>query len=173
MKLIDFLREHEAAIVQRWCDLIFGTYAPETVQFLKRVKNRFDNPVAYQTNEGVKGLYRALIDDMEADQLNNCLDEIIRIRAIQDFSAAQAVAFIFLIKNVVREQLREHFKGEVRIDQFSQELFDFDCRIDGLALLGFNVYMNRREKLHKIRLEEVKSKVSGLLRKTGMSIDYH
>jgi len=173
MKLLDFLRDHEVAIVQKWCDLIFGTYPAETFQFLKREKNRFDNPVAYQTSEALKGLYKALIHDMEAEQLSNYLDEIIRIRAIQDFTPAQAVAFIFLIKNVVREQFRANFKGEVRIDQFSQELFDFDSRIDGLALLGFNVYMNRREKLHKIRLEEVKNKVTGLLRKTGMSIDYH
>ncbi|MFP3868351.1 MAG: RsbRD N-terminal domain-containing protein [Desulfobacteraceae bacterium] len=173
MNLKDFLIQHEVAIVRRWADLIFGTYPAETYNFLKREKNRFDNPVAYQVNEGLKGLYKALIHEMEVEELDNHLDEIIRIRAIQDFTPAQAVAFIFLLKNVVREQFREHFKGEAGIAQFSQELFDFDSHIDGLALIGFNVYMKRREKLHKIRLEEVRNKVSGLLRRTGMTIDYH
>ncbi|MBW1916747.1 MAG: RsbRD N-terminal domain-containing protein [Deltaproteobacteria bacterium] len=173
MKLKEFLIQHEVAIVKRWADFIFGTYPAETTQFLKKEKNRFDNPVAYQVNEGLKGLYKALVHDMEAEELNKHLDEIIRIRAIQDFSPAQAVAFIFLLKNVIREQFQEHFKGEVRIDQLSQDCFEFESRIDGLALLGFNVYMNRREQLHKIRLEEVRNKVSGLLRRTGMTIDYH
>ena len=45
-------------------------------------------------------------------------------------------------------------------------------RLDGLALLGFDVYMQRREKLCEVKISEVKRKVSTLLRRQGMGDEY-
>jgi hypothetical protein len=40
-----------------------------------------------------------------------------------------------------------------------------------MALLGFDVYQKRREKLCEIRVDEVKRSVSGLLRKAGVNLN--
>jgi hypothetical protein len=50
-------------------------------------------------------------------------------------------------------------------------LRELESRIDGLALLCFDVYMKRREKLYEIRANEAKTRVSGLLRKAGLLSD--
>jgi hypothetical protein len=37
--------------------------------------------------------------------------------------------------------------------------------------LGFDVYTKRREKIYEIKADEAKRRVSGLMRKTGLSED--
>jgi len=47
-------------------------------------------------------------------------------------------------------------------------LIDLESRIDGLALLSLDIYMKHREKLYEIRVNEVKNRVSGLMRSAGL-----
>ncbi len=70
-----------------------------------------------------------------------------------------------MLKKVIREKLER----EVRENGISEELIELESRIDGLALLSFDVYMKRREKLYEIRVNEVKNRVSGLMRRAGLT----
>ena len=167
MSLTTHLAQKKSAILGRWLTMIYESYPPETAIFLRKEKNRFDNPAGYRISEGLEGLYGALLQEMERDQVLTCLDEIIRIRALQNFTPSQALAFIFLLKIVIREELAE----EIRKENLAAELLDLESRIDGLALLGFDVYTKRREKIYEIKADEAKRRVSGLMRKTGLTED--
>ena len=112
MQLTTLLSQKKAAILGRWLTMIYESYPPETAIFLRKEKNRFDNPAGYRISEGLEGLYGALLQEMERDQVLTCLDEIIRIRALQNFTPSQALAFIFLLKNVIREELAEEIRKE-------------------------------------------------------------
>jgi len=166
MKLTDLLTRKKSRIVDGWLRVIYESYAAETAIFLKKDKDRFDNPVGASISQGIKGLYEALLVEMETDRVLAFLDEIIKIRAIQDFSPSQALAFIFSLKKVIREELAK----ELRAEDLSGELLELESRIDGLALLGFDVYTKRREKLCEVRVDEIKNRVSGLLRRTGLDL---
>jgi len=167
MQIATLLSQKKAAILGRWLAMIYESYPPETAIFLRKEKNRFDNPAGYRISEGLEGLFGALLEKMERDQVLTCLDEIIRIRALQNFTPSQALAFIFLLKIVIREELAE----EIRKENLAAEILDLESRIDGLALLGFDVYTQRREKIYEIKADEAKRRVSGLMRKTGLSED--
>ena len=167
MPLATLLSQKKSAILGRWLTMIYDSYPPETAIFLRKEKNRFDNPAGYRISEGLEGLYGALMQEMERDQVLTCLDEIIRIRALQNFTPSQALAFIFLLKIVIRQELAE----EIQKENLAAELLDLESRIDGLALLGFDVYTKRREKIYEIKADEAKRRVSGLMRKTGLSED--
>jgi len=167
MQLATLLSQKKAAILGRWLTMIYESYPPETAIFLRKEKNRFDNPMGYRISEGLEGLYSALLQEMERDQILTFLDEIIRIRALQDFAPSQAMAFIFLLKNVIRQELAE----EIQKENLAAEILDLESRIDGLALLGFDVYAKRREKLHEIRTGEMKARISAFMRKSGLSGD--
>jgi len=167
MPLLSHLTEKKSAILGRWLTSIYESYPPETAIFLQREKDRFDNPVGYRISAGLEGLYGALLQEMETDQILAFLDEIIRIRAIQDFAPSQALAFIFLLKNIVREELAD----EIQKENLEEQVRDLEYRIDGLSLLGFDVYSKRREKLYEARAQEIKSRVSAFLRKAGIGGD--
>jgi len=164
MMLEKLLLQKKSSILERWFNLILAGYPTETRDFLKTKRDRFDNPVAYEIRHGIEGIYEALLKGMERDRISSFLDRIISIRSIQDFLPSGAIAFIFLLKTAIRRELER----EIPEKGISGELLELESRIDGLALLSFDVYMKRREKLYKIRVNEVKNRVSGLLRMSGL-----
>jgi hypothetical protein len=165
MPLIDHLTRKKAAILKRWLNVLFESYPPETAVFLKKEKDHFDNPVGSRISQGLEGLYDTFFQEMDKDKVLNFLDEIIRIRALQDFSPSQALAFIFLLKHIIREELAD----PIRAEKLGAEMLELESRIDGLALLAFDVYSKRREKIYEVRANEMKGRVSLLLRKAGIT----
>ena len=84
--------------------------------------------------------------------LNDFLDKVIRIRAVQEFSPSQALAFVFSLKEVIREVLGK----EIRENHLQDQLLLIEKRIDALALRAFDVYVSCREEVYELRINEVK-----------------
>jgi len=164
MKLENLLLQKRAAILERWFDVILETYPADTSTFLKKQKDRFANPVGCTISQGIEALFETLIQGMDYDKVSSFLDNIIRIRAVQDFSPSQAVAFIFLLKKVIREEL----EGEIGENGFVEDLLIFESKIDALALLSFDIFMKCREKIYEIRVNEVKNSVYTLLKRANL-----
>ncbi|AEB10545.1 RsbRD N-terminal domain-containing protein [Desulfobacca acetoxidans] len=164
MALIDLLAAKRAEILEQWRNLVFESYVPETARFLKTQKDRFANPISYQLTRGLTGVLDAFLSDIQAEELFTHLDEVLKIKALQEHTPARAMAFLFLLKKIIRSELAQQLQNPAYI----QEMYEIEDRIDGLALLGFNVYMERREKLNEVKLSEVKRCVSGLLRRFGL-----
>jgi hypothetical protein len=170
MKCEGLLAGKEHIILETWYDLILESYPAESSQFLKNKSDRFDNPVAYEFGQGLKGIIEALVNGMECEILMEHLDRIISIRAIQDMSPSKALAFIFLLKTAIRKDLQQ--EQGILGKGISEELREIESRIDGLALLCFDIYMKRREKLYEIKANEAKTQISGLLRMTALLSDH-
>lgn len=168
MNLTNLLIQKKSTLTDKWLQLVYQSYPPETAIFLKKEKDHFDNPMGSRLSQGIKGLLEAFILEMETDKVRSFLDDIIRIRALQDFTPAQALAFIFLLKTVIREELAKEIREEKGL---ADEVLELESRIDGLALMGFEVYTKCREKICEIRVNEVKNRVSGLLRKSGIELN--
>jgi len=164
MKLKNLLLKNRAAILDRWFRLIIETYPSETSKFLKSQKDRFANPVGAAISEGIEGLYEHLLGEGDLVEVSSFLDRIIRIRAIQDFSPSQAVAFVFSLKKAIREQL----ENEIRDNPVADELLAVESRIDDLILLSFDIYMNCREKIYEIKANEARNRTFTLLERAGL-----
>ncbi|MFC1980757.1 RsbRD N-terminal domain-containing protein [Chloroflexota bacterium] len=140
-----------ASIMGKWSQLILGTYPADTVNFLQHERDRFINPVGCIISQETKTIYDELLHGMNLEKLTTSLNEIIRVRSVQDFSPSQAIGFIFLLKQAAREELASEVAG----NRISEELLDFESRIDRLALLAFDIYMECREKVYEVRVNEV------------------
>jgi hypothetical protein len=82
------------------------------------------------------------------------LDDILKISAVQSFSPSQAVTFLFDLKKIIRNEL----KVELMEKTISDELINFELFIDQVVLRAFDLYMMSREKVFKIRVNELKFK---------------
>jgi len=165
MKLVDLLKQKASHIPKRWFDLIIETYPADSHRFFKEQKDPFANPVGSTLAREVESLYHELLHGMNAERLDSSLGAIVRIRAIQDFTPAKAMAFIFLLKKV----LREEFDQEIRESPAAfQEMLALESRLDEMALRGFDLYMKCREQVYEIRAREAKIHVSRLLQKAGL-----
>lgn len=174
MILRDLLQKNKAAITERWLDKTLATYPSHASVFFKRKKDRFANPVGHALATGTEAVFDDLIQMLKspgsvtADQLCTHLDDIIKIRSVQEFSPSQAVSFVFLLKEAVREKLEEEYRD---VDILA-ELARFESKIDQLALFAFDIFMKRREKLYALRVNEIKRTGFRLLKKANLiSID--
>lgn len=164
MKLQNLLLNKKAAVLQRWFQETIETYPQETSKFLKREKDPFANPVGNTISQGIEGLYDELLRGTDPIEASPFLDQIIRIRAIQDFAPSAAVRFVLSLKKAIREEL----KDEIRGGQISSDLVAFESRIDELALLSFDIYMGCREKLYELKSNEVKDRTFVLLERANL-----
>jgi hypothetical protein len=163
MELETLLELKREAILGAWRDLIIKTYPPETSEFLGNQGDPFRNPLGHAISESIGRIYDEIRSSMDSDQLLRALDGIIRIRSVQDFTASEAVSFIFDLKPVIRQVVDAELPGSGRLG----ELTDLDSKIDRVALLAFEKYMTCREKLHEIRNNEIKSRTAKLLQSAG------
>lgn len=153
MALEHSLSQKKVAILDMWHHLIMETYPLDTSVVLKQEKDRFANPVEYTISQEIEVLYEELLRNMESDKLSVSLDNIIRIRSVQDFLPSQAIVFVFLLKKAIREVLANDIGKSLGY----KDLLEFESRIDELVLLAFDIYVKCREKIYEIRLNEIKA----------------
>jgi len=163
MAFARLLQEKKSAILGRWFDLVLETYPADTQRFLKKQKSRFGNPVAHEISQGIEGIFDQLVEGGEEEAISPFLDRIVRIRAVQEITPAQALGFIFGLKRVIRKELAG--------SPSPAELIECEARIDRLALLAFNIYMGCKEQLFQLRVDEVKNRVGALLRRAKLVCD--
>jgi hypothetical protein len=159
--LTEILRQNRDFVLERWFDRIMDRYHPETKKHFMAKGNPFANPMGSTIREAIAGIFDGLLDGLEAQNqpIAGHLDKVVRIRAIQEMSAAQAVSYLYHLKTIVRDLA----KGKDGYGQVGEELLAFESQIDDLALFSFDIYSQCREKLFNIRVYEVKSQVQKIL----------
>lgn len=163
MSIEQFLSDQKDVILKKWFDLILETYPADTAAFLKKQNNRFANPVGHTIHQGMEQILQGLTGEHTPEQVSEFLDNIIRIRAVQDMTASAAVSFIFSLKDVVRDTLRTASGQTMPYE----ELLALESRIDRLALTSFDIFMQCREKLYDIKANEMRNMTFRLLQRVN------
>lgn len=166
MKLKSILLKKRDNILRAWYEIILDTYPEETSQIFRKQKDRFSNPVGFSVSDGIEKLFDGLVEKRDGEQIAALLDNLIRIRAVQDFTPAQALSFVFLLKNVVRDALDRDINSD---PELFKELLEFESRIDNQSLYTFNVYMKCRESLYDIRAREARRNTFRLLQQAKLA----
>ena len=158
--LEDILRAKQDAVGERWLALTTATYRTDTAHFLTAQKNRFANPVGQTLARTLPALVAEVIRGSDPVGVCTHLEEIIKIRAIQDFTPAEAVSFVFLLKDAIRQEIAPDLdRPEIR-----DELHEIETRIDQIALFAFDIFVKCREKVYSLRLNEIRK---GYARSSG------
>ncbi len=151
MDLAEAFRNYEDKIVDQWVDYTLSSYKSST--FFKKSPDKFSNPVGGNTREALGKLFKLLTKNADPKEFAAPLDQIMRIRSIQEFSASEAVAPIHAVKHITREILAKDSERK----QFIADLYDFEFNVDLAVLAAFDLYSQCRERLYKVRIKEIKS----------------
>jgi len=161
------LSDKRTRIIKKWRDMIVKTYPSDTQRFFRREKNQFSNPVGYTIAKDIEVLYDEIMSDGDNEKISSCLDNIIRIRAVQSFKPSHAIGFVLDLKRIIREELDE----KADENKFYDELMILENRIDNIALLAFDVYSQCRQKIYEIRVNEVKNNLGKLLERSNLTLE--
>jgi RsbT co-antagonist protein rsbRD N-terminal domain len=134
------------AIAERWLGVTIATYPGLSADFLRQEKDPFRNPVGAALKEGIPLLVAELCGGMDAGTIAQALEGIVRMRALQAFSPAKAVGFVFELREIVRNELSSSAAPQDELQK----------RIDDIALAAFEVFMRCREQVYEVRLHETR-----------------
>lgn len=151
MELTEALTRKKEAILSLWIERTLDSYSAPG--FFKSAKDPFANPVGSNIAAGLTAVFELLVAKAELQAFAKPLDQVVRIRAVQEFTAAQAVAPFLELKWVVKEILT----GDKATQLPLGTLDAWDCEIDRMALTAFNIYCECREQLYRNRIRELKS----------------
>jgi hypothetical protein len=130
------------AILVQWLERTLASYPSQTARFLRNEKDRFRNPVGHTLKEGLATLLEEITGEMDIGKVKPALESIVRLRAVQDFTPAQAMGFVFALREILCENLEGGGPPA------------WQKRIDEMALLAFELYMRCREEIHEIKARE-------------------
>jgi len=165
MNLTNLLSSKKDAVLKKWFDEILSVYPVQTSNFLKTQKDPFANPIGQTIFHGIEDIFNEILNsETDSKNISSFLENVIRISAIQEFTASKAMGFIFSLKKAVRDALNK----EINEGSLYPELLILDERIDKIALLSFDIYMKSREKLYEIKANEVKNMTFNLLRRANL-----
>jgi hypothetical protein len=167
MDLSDLLAEKKSPVLQKWCDLILEAYPEEGRRFFRKQKDQFGNPVGHTIFQGAESIYDELLGEADSDKISAFLDSIIRVRAIQDLPPSQATAFVLGLKKIIRDELGERLQQEGMSEQWAA----FRSRIDGMALMCFDIYTECRQRIFDIRVKELRNQSHKLLKMAGLAYE--
>lgn len=137
-------------LVKKWFDGIVQAYPESTTKFMAREKDPFRNPVGHTLKESLSALFDGLVQPKELASLTPELNDIVKMRAVQDITAGQAVSFPFLLKKILREEC------SADVTHYPDAYAGLEARIDEMALLAFDLFMKSREQLFEIKYNEAK-----------------
>jgi hypothetical protein len=162
--LINLITKQRSAVIAKWFDSAIHAYAADTAAFLQSQKDPFANPVGSQTRISVENLFDQLVGGMDAGAIHASLDPVMRIRAVQNLSPAQATAFIFALKKILREMFDKQLQDADGIRSF----LEVESRIDRIGLAAFDVYMACREKIYELKANETRNRTFKAFERAGL-----
>jgi hypothetical protein len=143
------LAERKAAILAEWLDQTLASYPQPAGRFLAEEKDRFRNPVGHTLREGLGCLLEELLGGMDPARLHEALERVVRVRAVQDFTPGEALAFLPALKGILRRP-----PGGPPPE--ADALAELEARIDRVLLLAFDAYVRCREQIAEIKLAEIR-----------------
>jgi hypothetical protein len=142
-----------------WLTRTLETYPAASRDFLTGEKDSFRNPVGHTLREKLASLLEGLLGAQEVTDLVPILEPVVRLRAVQDFTPAEAISFLFLLKDLAREEM-----ARLGVSA-SAETERLEARIDRLALAAFDLYMKCRDEIRTIQVNEAKRSLFVQLRR--------
>ncbi len=150
--------------MREWVRISMEAYPVEAVNVFKRNKDRFANPLPHAISKNIGLLFDELLQGIDSERTTPILAEIVRIKAVQDFTPARALQFILDLKGILYKQKGEKIEGEAMpYDQIRA----IELEIDKLALLAFDIYVSCKEKLYEIRANEIRNQTHMLIRRVN------
>jgi hypothetical protein len=128
-----------------------STYASSG--FFVKERDTFANPVGGNIRQALGKLFLLLSKGADSKEFTTPLEQIISIRSVQEFTPSQAVSPLNAIKHITREVFAADSERKHLVD----ELYDFEFAVDLAMLAAFDIYMQYRERLYQVRINEIKS----------------
>jgi hypothetical protein len=160
MGLPPWVAERRGELVQRWTEAVMDAYPSGTGRFLRETQDPFRNPVGATLRETLPVIFDGLCGLSPEEEWERALDRVVRLKAVQDGTATEALAFLLRLKGLLREEARQ--SGTDAAGRTALE-----DAVDGLLFRAFEAYVRCRERISEIKVQDANRRAYLLLRRFG------
>jgi hypothetical protein len=131
--------------LEEWLARTLRTYPQQAGRFLIEEPDPFRNPVGHTLGAALGALADELFGGFDRARVTVSLDAVIRLRAVQDFSPAEAVGFVTLAHGAADRVAEAGPPGLV-----AEWRGVLDARIDELVLIAAGLFERCRDEIYAI-----------------------
>jgi len=160
--LISFFTEHSSAIRKSWFKALVSEYPEESARHIGSSTDEFANPIGHVIGEVADSMVKGLAEGAPASELAERMFPLIKIKAVQSFTPAEAMNCLLALKRMVLSRLKTSGHEDAEAIAASVDLL-----FDEMLCLCFNLYCQCRDKLHEVKEDELKRNLFMLLKRSG------
>lgn len=161
MDTLEIFRKYKKTVVDGWAQAVFATYPLDTTGFSRIGNDPFTNPAAHMTRQAAAALFDALAgEETDQDTVRKAVERFVRLRAVQKFGPAEGLAVFYLLKPLLRQSILPEMEKAGLLGEY----LEAESRLDTLALMAFDIYVQAREALAEARIREIRSQHAQLAR---------
>ena len=139
---------------EEWLACTIGTYPEQTRRLLREDRDSFRNPVGHTLGVSLRGLTEELCGGFDRARVTAWLDAVVRLRAVQDFSSADAVGFVALAQDAAH---RVFENGSLGLSPGALDVLG--ARIEDMAAIAADLFNRCREEIHAIGARAARRRV--------------
>ena len=154
------VQSHLPEIIRKYQKQLHSDWMSELAGSLRADSRLSESGLSQQTGEFLRVLAEATgseeSDGVESAQwqpVREFLEDISRSRAAQGFTAEQTATFIFSLKRVLFQLLRQQFEKNSKA--LADEIWNASAIIDSLGIHTFNTYQRAREEVINRQQQEL------------------
>lgn len=135
-------------VAERWLERVIASYPAAVRSSLASKGDRFRNPAGYALEENLRIMARELMGAMDHHALEQAIDGVVRLRAVQDFTPSEALEFVAGARAAIADVC-----GAVAEDT--------EQRIGELARMAVEQYTACRAQIAELRAKELRQYGAG------------
>ena len=154
MSLSEQIIGKRTKIIRLWFKEVLECFPKQSRIMIANNSNHFSNPIGYTLREGIDEIFSFAVGEKSLEEIDLGLGRLIKLKAIQEVQDANPLLFLFALKKIVRENCGAHSS------QFSEikELLEIESRLDHIIQKAYEIYVQSREKILELQVNEIKNK---------------
>ncbi len=158
MNFSEFIKKNKEEIKKEWFESLIEHYPEPSKKYISQIDKPFTNPVGYTLFTNLENLLSLIVkEDFESQHFQNSLEEIMKIRAVQDLSYWQS-ANIFQFLWQKYNTITENHDG---IDSYRKDV-EIYLKMSEKA---FEIFIQIRENIARIQRNEIRNRYGKFLEK--------
>jgi len=163
VSLSEKIRGDRTKILKQLIREVLETYPDQARPLIAVGSDRFANPLGATLSEGVEEIFEAITGDKTLEEIEQPLERMFKLKAVQEGKTNQALDFLFSLKSIIRNTCDVEGGNSAVL----KEWFEIEERIDQIVMQGLQVFITSREKLLELQVAELKHRTYSLRKLSG------
>jgi hypothetical protein len=160
----EYFFDKKDKILDDWLKHLMLHYDYNKLDYLEKEKDPFLNPVKYIFTSALESIFAYIFDGEELEAVYQNIEKLIKLLALNGPKASEALGPFVFFKHYINALFMSSFSLEEKMEEYNEIMNIFD----NLLLKIFDMYVQCREKIYEVRINEIKRMTFPLLERSGL-----